>query len=104
MSRYFSLFGYYVLNFAKADTAGATYFPSVPFNIGADYGRAQFDTRNRLFVGGNVTLPYKISLSPFIVAQSVPPYNIPIGPTQNNNPLLTDRPPFLPGPTTPTSP
>ncbi len=96
-SRYFSLFGYYVLNFAKADTAGATYFPSVPFNIGADYGRAQFDTRNRLFVGGNVTLPYKISLSPFIVAQSGTPYNITIGTDQNNDTVFNDRPAFLPG-------
>ncbi|MCU1223742.1 MAG: Cna B-type protein [Edaphobacter sp.] len=95
-SRY-SLFGYYALNFAKADTAGATYFPSTPFNIGADYGRAQFDIRNRLFLGGNVTLPYRISLSPFIVAQSGTPYNITIGTDLNNDTVFNDRPAFLPG-------
>jgi hypothetical protein len=98
-SRYFSLFGYYVLNFAKADTAGATYFPSVPFNIGADYGRAQFDTRSRLFLGGSATLPHRISLSPFIVAQSGTPYNVTIGTDQNNDTVFNDRPAFLPGQT-----
>ncbi len=98
-SRYFSLFGYYVLNFAKADTAGATYFPSVPFNIGADYGRAQFDTRSRLFLGGSTTLPHRISLSPFIVAQSGTPYNVTIGTDQNNDTVFNDRPAFLPGQT-----
>jgi hypothetical protein len=96
-SRYYSLFGYYVLNFAKADTAGLTSFPTVPFNLGADYGRAQFDVRNRLFIGGNVTLPFRITLSPFIVAQSGTPYNVTIGQDQNNDTIFNDRPEFLPG-------
>ena len=48
-----SLFGFYMLNFAKADTSGANYFPSNQFNPGADYGRANFDVRNRFLLGGN---------------------------------------------------
>jgi len=95
----FSLFGYYVLNFAKSDTAGATYFPSVPYHIGADYGRASFDTRNRLFLGGNVTLPHQVSLSPFVVAQSGTPYNITVGQDLNSDTIFNDRPAFMPGQT-----
>lgn len=93
----FSLFGYYVLNFAKSDTAGASYFPSVPYHIGLDYGRASFDTRNRLFLGGNVTLPYRVSLSPFLVAQSGTPYNITVGQDLNSDTIFNDRPVFANG-------
>ena len=95
--RYLSLFGYYVLNFAKADSFGPNSFPTRPGNIAADYGRAGFDTRNRLFLGGSVTLPYAIQVSPFVVAQSGTPYNITLGNDQNNDTVFNDRPAFLPG-------
>jgi len=42
-----SLFGFYMLNFAKADTSGASYFPSNQTDPSADYGRANFDVHNR---------------------------------------------------------
>ncbi|HEV2709316.1 MAG TPA: carboxypeptidase regulatory-like domain-containing protein [Edaphobacter sp.] len=90
----FSLFGYYVLNFAKSDSGGITSFPSQPYNIGADYGRAVFDRRNRLFLGGNVSLPYHISLSPFIVASSGTPYNVTLGRDLNGDSEFNDRPAF----------
>jgi hypothetical protein len=92
--RYFSLFGYYVLNFAKSDTGGITTFPSQPYNIGADYGRAVFDRRNRIFLGGNISLPYYISLSPFIIASSGTPYNVTLGQDLNNDSVFNDRPAF----------
>jgi hypothetical protein len=92
--RRFSLFGYYVLNFAKSDTGGITSFPSRPYNIGADYGRAIFDRRNRLFLGGSFSLPYYISLSPFIVASSGTPYNVTLGQDLNGSSEFTDRPAF----------
>ena len=98
-SRLVSLFGYGMLNFANADTGGAGSFPSVPYNIGADYGRATFDTRYRLFMGGNVTLPYRISLSPFMIASAGRPYNITLGRDLNNDSVYNDRPSFLPGQT-----
>ena len=93
-ARALSLFGYYVLNFAKSDTAGITSFPSQPYNIGADYGRASFDRRNRLFLGGNFSLPYHISLSPFIVASSGTPYNVTLGRDLNGDSVFNDRPSF----------
>ena len=74
-----SFFGYYVLNFAKSDTSGLGSFASVPNNLSNDYGRASFDTRNRVFIGGSYVLPHLISLSPLLVAQSGNPYNLTSG-------------------------
>jgi hypothetical protein len=89
-----SLFGFYMLNFAKADTSGATYFPSNQFDPGADYGRANFDVRNRFLLGGNLQGPYGISFSPMLVANSGSPYNITIGQDLNGDNQYNDRPAF----------
>lgn len=96
-TKHVTVFSFYTLNFAKSDTSGASTFPSVPYHIGADYGRATFDTRNRIFVGGNVTLPYGISVAPFMAAQSGAPYNITVGRDLNSDTIFNDRPTFLPG-------
>jgi hypothetical protein len=87
-----SLFGFYMANFAKADTSGATYFPSNPFNPGADYGRSSFDIRNRFLMGGNIQAPYGISVSPMMVVESGQPFNIVIGQDLNGDNQFNDRP------------
>ena len=74
-----SLFGYYTLNFAHSDTSGANSFPSNPFDVSEDYGRASFDVRHRIFFGGTMSLPHSFRLSPFLVAQSGIPFNITTG-------------------------
>ena len=89
-----SLFGFYVLNFANADTAGANYFPSNPWNPGADYGRANFDVRNRFLLGGNLQAPFGISISPMLVTNSGSPFNITIGQDLNGDNQFNDRPSF----------
>ena len=93
-ARRVSLFGFYLVNFAKADTSGATYFPSNQFNPGADYGRSSFDVRNRFLLGGNVQAPYGISFSPFLVADSGQPFDITIGQDLNGDNQFNDRPSF----------
>jgi len=67
------------LNFANSDTGGISSFASTPNDLRADYGRASFDTRNRLFLYGSVTLPHLLTISPFIAANSGSPYNITSG-------------------------
>jgi hypothetical protein len=89
-----SLFGFYMVNFAKADTSGATYFPSNQFNPGADYGRSNFDVRNRFLMGGNIQAPYGISVSPMMVVESGQPFNIVIGQDLNGDNQFNDRPAF----------
>jgi hypothetical protein len=89
-----SLFGYYALNYATSDTSGASSFPTDSYDLGADYGRASFDTRHRLFLGGTLGLPYAFRLSPFMILNSGLPYNVTVGRDLNNDTLLNDRPAF----------
>ncbi len=74
-----SLFGYYTLNYANADTAGPNYVLSIPNDPPADYGRAAFDVRHRVFFGGSIGLPYDFRLSPLMIASSGAPFNITTG-------------------------
>ena len=93
-SRIFSVSGYGVLNFAKADTNTITSFPSVDFyNIGKDFGRANFDTRYRLFLFGSLNLPHTITVSQMLILSAGTPYNITTGTVnlsgqQNSRPAL----------------
>ena len=70
------MFGYYSLNYANSDTSGINSFPTNSYDISEDYGRASFDVRNRLFLGGSIAFPYLFRLSPFMVVSSGSPYNI----------------------------
>src|SRR6202040_4249395 len=89
-----SLFGYYVLNYANSDTSGPTYIPSDPLDPVLDYGRASFDYRNRVFVGGSFNLPKGFRLNPFLIASSGPPFNITTGQDIFGNARFTARPAF----------
>ena len=91
-ARRVSLFGFYLLNFAKGDTSGPTYFPSNQFNPGADYGRSTFDVRNRFLLGGNIQAPFGVSISPFMVTDSGTPFNITVGQDLNGDNQFNDRP------------
>ena len=87
--------GFYALNFATADTNSIGSFASVPNNLRADYGRAGFDTRNRLFMWGSFSLPHLLTLSPFIAANSGTPYNITSGIDQYNDNIFNSRAVFV---------
>ena len=89
-----TLFGYYTLNYANSDTGGANSFPSNPFNLLQDYGRASFDVRNRAFVGGTVGLPHGFRVSPFMIASSGTPYNIVLSQDFVGSTVLNQRPAF----------
>ena len=91
-SRRISLFGYYSLNFARGNTSGAGGAISTPYNLNADYGRTAFDTRQRAFIAGSVSLPYFIQFSPFVIAQSGSPYNVTVGSDVNGDTYFNDRP------------
>jgi hypothetical protein len=93
-ARKVTLFGFYMVNFAKADTSGVTYFPSNQFDPRADYGRSTFDVHNRFLVGGNYTAPFGVSISPFLVTNTGTPFNITVGQDLNGDNQFNDRPAF----------
>jgi hypothetical protein len=91
------LFGYYTLNYAKSDTAGVGSFASNSYDISQDYGRASFDVRQRLFLGGSIAMPYAVRLSPFLIASSGSPFNLTTSNDLNGDSQFNDRPALAPG-------
>ncbi|MGO9126951.1 MAG: carboxypeptidase regulatory-like domain-containing protein, partial [Terriglobales bacterium] len=74
------------------DASGVSSFPTNSYNISQDYGRASFDVRHRLFLGGSIAFPYLIRLSPFLVASSGAPFNITTPIDLNGDQIYNDRP------------
>jgi hypothetical protein len=91
-----SLFGFYTLGFANSNTAGASSFPMDQYDLAEDYGRAAYDVRQRLFLGGSWNLPRGFQIFPFVVANSAPPFNITVGQDLNGNSIepSNNRPAF----------
>ena len=89
------LFGYYTLNYANSNASGVSNFASNSYNLSQDYGRASFDTRHRLFLGGSISMPYLFRLSPFMVVSSGSPFNITVPDDVNGDSIFNDRPALI---------
>lgn len=89
-----NLFGFYMLNYARANTDGVGTFPASTYDLAAEWGRAQFDVRHRGVIGGSITTWRGISFNPFVMAQTGGPYNVTLGPDLNGDTLFTERPAF----------
>jgi Carboxypeptidase regulatory-like domain len=90
----FSVFSFYTYSNAKGDTSGVTSFVSNASDPGQDYGRTDFDIRNRFLVLGDVRLPYAFSFAPFFVYNAGSPYNITIGSDLTANNQFNARPTY----------
>jgi Carboxypeptidase regulatory-like domain len=113
-----SLFGYYALSYANSDTGASgagggaptissgtplqsPNFPSDQYDISADYGRASFDIRHRIFGAGSISLPRNFRISPFLIFNSGMPYNVTVGQDLSGSSLLNARPAFATASTPP---
>lgn len=90
----YSFFGNYRLGFANGDTDGVGTFPAYTWDLSGEYGRSSFDLRHSFIFGGNVTLPWNVTMNPFVIATSGRPFNITLGTDPNGDFLLTERPTF----------
>jgi len=86
------LFGFYTLGYANSDTSGVSSFPTNSYDISQDWGRASFDVRHRLFLGGSIAFPYLFRLSPFMVVSSGSPFSITSPLDENGDQIGNDRP------------
>jgi len=87
------LFGFYALSYGKDDNEGQ---PSDPYNLRAEWGPSSFgDVRHRMVMGSSLPLPWKISVSPFLIASSGSPYNITTGQDLFDDGVTTARPALL---------
>ena len=66
----------YVFGEAHTNVNG---FPMDQYNTSLDWGRAQFDVRNRGYFGGTIGLPFRLNLNPFMTMQSGALFNITTG-------------------------
>jgi hypothetical protein len=92
-----SLFGFYALSFANANTSGSGFFPTSNTDTRVDYGRSSFAKRNIGVFGGSLQLPYKFTASPFMIAQSGTPYNLTTGLDPLGTSIYNQRPYFVNG-------
>jgi Carboxypeptidase regulatory-like domain len=89
-----TLFGFYSLNLADANTSGASFFPTSNTDTKVDYGRASFAHASFAVVGGSWQLPYGFTASPFMIAQSGTPYNLTSGLDPTGSSIYNARPFF----------
>lgn len=90
----FNLFANYSLGFARGDSDGAGSFPAYTYDLDEEFGRSSFDVRHNFVIGGNFSLPWGVSVSPFIIASSGRPFNLTKGVDVNGDTLFTERPTF----------
>lgn len=88
-----SLQGFYVYGQAHSNAQG---LPMDNYNDSLDWGRAQFDVRQRGFIGGNIGLPFGLVLAPFATMASGTPFNITTGNAFYGDGILNERPAFAP--------
>lgn len=92
-SKYFTMQGFYSFGHVDSNVNG---FPSNSYNTSLDWGRANYDVRHRVTMGGNVGLPFKMTVAPLITLSSAPPFNITTGTDFNGDGIINDRPSFAP--------
>jgi len=91
-SQEFSFSASYVLNYARGNTDGLGTFPGKPYDFTGEYGPAATDVRQRFTLTGTINLKGNFRLSPFVVAQSGPPFDITVGRDLYGTTLFNARP------------
>ena len=97
-SRTISFNANYSLSKTQNDTdgQGGSLFPVNSYDLTGEYGRAGFDVRHRFNFFGSITLPWQVTLNPFITATTGRPFNITTGQDTNLDRIFNERPSFAP--------
>ena len=93
-----SFFTFGSFNFTNANSQGSNFIPTST-DPSVDYGRASFAQRAFVVASGSWTAPFKISVSPFLLARSGTPYNVTLGQDLNGDSVFNERPAFASGST-----
>ncbi len=107
VNSHITLQGYYAYGQAHTNANGSTAAPGFPMNQyddDLDYGRATFDVRNTAFIGGNLGLPFRWVIAPFVTMSSGAPFNITTGGDFEGDGIFNERPTFATGPCTAATP
>jgi hypothetical protein len=99
LSRLFQVSGNYFISKTTNDTdgQGGLLFPMNSYDTSGEFGRGSFDIRHRFTLFGTINLPWwRLVMSPFIVANTGPPFNITTGQDLNLDRQVNERPSFAP--------
>jgi len=88
----FMLSANYVLSKTTDETDSALSLPANNFDLRGERGPSLQDTRHRLFLLSNFTLPKGLRLNSIFQASSATPYNITTGFDNNKDSTINDRP------------
>jgi Carboxypeptidase regulatory-like domain len=96
LSRTITLSGNYFLSKTENDTdgQGSGGFPVNSYDLTGEYGRGGFDVRHRFSLFGSIIMPWRVSLNPFIIANTGPGFNITTGQDLNLDRQYNERPSF----------
>lgn len=89
-----TLFSNYALSVTRSDTDGPDTSPASYFDLLSEYGYASLDQRHSFYFGATLSLPWAMSVSPFLSLSSGQPFNITTGRDNNGDTIFTDRPAF----------
>ena len=87
-----SLNGSYMENRAMSNTDGLGTFPANQYSLDGEYGPASTDVRHRATLAGSVNSRWNIRVSPLMVLQSGPPFDITSGQDVYGTTLFNSRP------------
>jgi hypothetical protein len=91
-SRRFSLFSSFTLSRTGSDADSPLALPANNYDLRREWSRAATDRRHFLYFGGNVTMPWRIRLTPYVNIASGLPFNITTGFDENRDTVINDRP------------
>ena len=92
INRDISLTSSYVLNRAMSDTDGVGTFPAKPYDFTGEYGPAATDIRQRFSLNGSFNTKWNVRVSPFVIVDSGPPFDITLGRDLYGTTLFNGRP------------
>jgi hypothetical protein len=78
----------------RNDTDGPYNFPANSFDTSGEFSYGLNDVRAATFMGSNIILPWKLTMSPFIRATTGSRFNIITGRDTNGDAVFTERPAF----------
>lgn len=100
LGRRITLFSRYMYGSAHSNTDGLTTMPANPYDFSQEWGPSSLNIQQMLFVGGSISGPWGLRLSPFFIAHSGMPYNVTTGTDlyQVGQVASTARPAVVSGP------
>src|SRR5262245_55765157 len=75
-----------------SDTDGVATFPAKPYDLTGEYGPAATDARHRFSLNGSFNTKWNMRLSPFVIVDSGPPFDITTGRDLYGTTLFNGRP------------